>query len=288
MKHCKYLSLKFVLINGKKTNLVRSLSNHRRTTPTAARTSVETTNVPLFLFLLLSLHFAVPIRAWAERSRDAYTTTSNCPSLRTNFQFSFKFRSWISPGTFVRIGIVQISTVRTCTCPTVYVTVACDLSFWHTILPGNKPHAQDRRDAHYESGVLFGFTLFSNGTSENTENERGTRDSGGSYKAIGWAARNTRRLLNQSQKALYVFHWSSTETSHCFLDHKNWWLLAFTDRLLILRSLTLSVNQIKENLKWKDNELSVSSEKPVACFEEKLYQRKPSIQFTSRLRRIVE
>lgn len=30
----------------------------------------------------------------------------------------------------------------------------------------------------------------------------------------------------------------------------------------------------KKNLKWKDNELSVSSEKPVACFVEKLYQRK--------------
>ena len=83
------------------------------------------------------------------------------------------------------LKLFEYRTVRTCACPTVYVTVACDLSFRHTILLGNKPHAQDRRDAHYESGMLFGFTLFSNGTSENTENERGTRDSDGSYKAIG-------------------------------------------------------------------------------------------------------
>ena len=33
----------------------------------------------------------------------------------------------------------------------------------------------------------------------------------------------------------------------------------------------------KKNFKWKHSELSVSSEKLVDCFEEKLYQRKPSI-----------
>lgn len=254
MKHCKYLSLKFVLINGKKTNLVRSLRQSQKNYTDDCKNERRNDERPFVSLSSSQPAFRCCDRAWAERSGNNVTLTQRQATVRL-FAPTSSFLSSSGAGfpltRSFELELFEYRTVRTCTCPTVYVTVACDLIFWHTILPGNKPHAQDRRDAHYESGVLFGFTLFSNGTSENTENERGTRDSGGSYKAIGWAARNTRGLLNQSQEALYVFHWSSTETSHCSLDHKNWWLLAFTDRLLILRSLTLSVNQIKKTSNGK-------------------------------------